>query len=79
MKVVKNQSAPRHSEKTPSQRFLQVIGTPFEVFVLLFLNIFYQLLFFCGIYNRFVVCLWKIELWDIFDICTGDDVTFISL
>jgi hypothetical protein len=59
MQVVKSQSAPRQSEKTPSQRLLQVIGmrNTFDVFVLPSLNFFTSLLFLWDLQSICSLCL----------------------
>uniref|UniRef100_A0A6N2LPY9 phosphatidylinositol-3,5-bisphosphate 3-phosphatase n=1 Tax=Salix viminalis TaxID=40686 RepID=A0A6N2LPY9_SALVM len=61
--VVKNQSAPRHSEKTPSQRFLQVIGKDMRIIVFGFRPKTKQRR---AIYEGLLQCTKPSRLWDLY-------------
>ncbi|KAI5578359.1 hypothetical protein BDE02_08G022300 [Populus trichocarpa] len=66
--VVKNQSAPRHSEKTPSQRFLQVIGKDMRIVVFGFRSKTKQRR---AIYDGLLRCTKPSRLWDLYAFSCG--------
>ncbi|KAG6763457.1 hypothetical protein POTOM_030874 [Populus tomentosa] len=66
--VVKNQSAPRHSEKTPSQRFLQVIGKDMRIIVFGFQPKTMQRR---AIYDGLLRCTKPSRLWDLYAFSCG--------
>ncbi|KAJ6323097.1 hypothetical protein OIU77_012852 [Salix suchowensis] len=66
--VVKNQSAPRHSEKTPSQRFLQVIGKDMRIIVFGFRPKTKQRR---AIYEGLLQCTKPSRLWDLYAFSCG--------
>ncbi|KAL3581318.1 hypothetical protein D5086_015650 [Populus alba] len=66
--VVKNQSAPRHSERTPSQRFLQVIGKDMRIIVFGFRPKTKQRR---AIYDGLLRCTKPSRLWDLYAFSCG--------
>ncbi|XP_061985326.1 phosphatidylinositol-3-phosphatase myotubularin-1-like isoform X2 [Populus nigra] len=66
--VVKNQSAPRHSEKTTSQRFLQVIGKDMRIVVFGFRPKTKQRR---AIYDGLLRCIKPSRLWDLYAFSCG--------
>ncbi|XP_011010400.1 PREDICTED: phosphatidylinositol-3-phosphatase myotubularin-1-like isoform X2 [Populus euphratica] len=66
--VVKNQLAPRHSEKTPSQQFLQVIGKDMRIVVFGFRPKTKQRR---AIYDGLLRCTKPSRLWDLYAFSCG--------
>ncbi|XP_061998590.1 phosphatidylinositol-3-phosphatase myotubularin-1-like isoform X1 [Rosa rugosa] len=66
--VVKNQSTPRHSDKTPSRRLLQVIGKDMRIIVFGFRPKTRQR---HAVFDALLKCTKPASLWDLFSFVSG--------